>query len=69
MITLFSCDFFFKIVSFLLYQKEVKMLKCAMLEVFTVTLIPPLFSFVLKSRLLFTSAVFFGHKEQHEEST
>ena len=36
MITLFSCEQFFKFVSFLLYPTEVTMLKCAMLGAFTV---------------------------------
>ena len=37
MITLFSCGNIFKFASFLLYLKEVKRLKCAMLGAFTVT--------------------------------
>ena len=36
MIALFSCEFIFNFVSFLLYPTEVKMLKCAMLGAFTV---------------------------------
>ena len=36
MITLFSCDFFYKFVSIILYPREVKMLKWAMLGAFTI---------------------------------